>query len=397
MRAAAMASALAAIAALSVAWGMPAKGTGEYAVDGQLAVEAVANGNLGQAVSGAQMGPTSVLLRAPIRALIGSGNERLEYALGAWLCVFVALLLIAFAISHCGSKPFANRHLLAAAGIAALNPLSISALSIGHPEELLTGALCVTGVATAAAGGTWFKAFGVLLLAFATKQWALIAIGPFIAASAYRRRDLLSLTGLGALVVAGLTLFSPDGLNRQLQMVHSSDFLMPYNAWWLIVPSSGQGLDASGTGEVVNWIGHPLAVLLPLAVSCVWMLIRRGKRASLDQAIWLLAGAVVVRGLFDPWNGLYYEAPLFVSLAVIGATSNDWRRPLVALALFTVYFHGVRWLGGPDFASAAFVATSLLVLGMSIYCAGLLRASNIRPWGEHPRVKFLRPAPIRLK
>lgn len=397
MRAAAMVLTLAAIAALSVAWGMPEKGTAEYAVDGQPAVEAVANGDLGQAVSGAQMGPISVLLRAPIRVLIGSGNERLEYAVGAWLLVFVALLLIAVAISRCGAQPFANRHVIAAAGIAALNPLSISALSIGHPEELMTGALCVTAVAMAATDGIGFKAFGVLLLALATKQWALIAIGPFVAASACRGRDVLSLAGLGALVVAGLTLLSPDGLNRQLQMIHSSDFLMPYNVWWLIVPSSGQGLDASSTGEVVNWIGHPLTVLIPLAVSCVWMLVNRGQRASLSQSMWLLAGAVMIRGLFDPWNGLYYEAPLFAALAVIGATSNDWRRPLVALAIFTVYFHGVRWLGGLDFASATFVGASFLVLGMSIYGTGLQRASNIRPWGEHPRVKFLRPAPIRLK
>ena len=68
---------------------------------------------------------------------------------------------------------------LAALVLCAGNPLTIRALEIGHPEELLGGVLCVG--AALAAGARRPLAAGLLLgLAVANKPWAVLAIAPVV-------------------------------------------------------------------------------------------------------------------------------------------------------------------------------------------------------------------------
>ena len=63
-----------------------------------------------------------------------------------------------------------------------VNPLTWEAIRLGHPEELLGGALCV-GAVLAALRGRTLPAAVLLGLALATKQWAVIAVLPVLAAA----------------------------------------------------------------------------------------------------------------------------------------------------------------------------------------------------------------------
>ena len=68
-----------------------------------------------------------------------------------------------------------------ALGLCVANPLTLRALEIGHPEELLGAVLCVAAVLLAARDRPLWA--GLLLgLAIANKQWALLAVGPVLLA-----------------------------------------------------------------------------------------------------------------------------------------------------------------------------------------------------------------------
>ena len=70
-------------------------------------------------------------------------------------------------------------------GLCAVNPITLRALDIGHPEELLGAVLCAGAVLAAVRGRSTLA--GVLLgLAVANKAWALLAVGPVLLALAGR-------------------------------------------------------------------------------------------------------------------------------------------------------------------------------------------------------------------
>ena len=68
-------------------------------------------------------------------------------------------------------------------GLCVANPLTIRALEIGHPEELLCAAFAIGAVLAAVDGRTLLAAV-LLGLAIATKSWAVLAIGPGAARAA---------------------------------------------------------------------------------------------------------------------------------------------------------------------------------------------------------------------
>src|SRR5439155_16894179 len=81
-----------------------------------------------------------------------------------------------------------------------VNPDSLKAFALGHPEELLTAALAL-GALLAAGRGRAPAAAVLLGLALAAKQWALLALPAVLLVSAPGRR-LRVLLGAGAEVVA---------------------------------------------------------------------------------------------------------------------------------------------------------------------------------------------------
>ena len=99
------------------------------------------------------MGSLSIVIRLPFAALadIAGGGDLLVYQLGSIPCVAAAgcaRLAIARWMERRGVPRSLHRHVV----FSMVNPLTREALVLGHPEELLGGALCVGAVLAALRG-----------------------------------------------------------------------------------------------------------------------------------------------------------------------------------------------------------------------------------------------------
>lgn len=263
------------------------------------------------------MGSFSLLLRAPFVALVFHESESTVYLAGAIPCLLATLVLgnvLARLLAERG-QPVAIQGL--AAGLAVINPITFKALHWGHPEELLTAALCVGAVLAAMRQRTILA--GVLLgLALATKQWAVIAVLPALLAAPERR---LQLGAVAAAIACLLTLPMMLGDPGQFQAVTESAGgavsgaaqTTPWNVWWPLADAA----DLPGRGTLFiapDWvprISHP--VIVAIGVLLAFLLWRRRERRP-EDALLLLALVFLLRCLLDNWNIDYYHAPFLLSL-----------------------------------------------------------------------------------
>src|SRR5918997_3382674 len=118
--------------------------------------------------------------------------------------------------------------------LVAANPLTLRALEIGHPEELLGAVLCVA--AALAAGRGRPLAAGVLLgLAIANKPWAVLAVVPVVAMVDARRFALLAIAGATTTIVM-LPLALTGGAVQEAAAVArtTSEIFQPWQVWWFL-------------------------------------------------------------------------------------------------------------------------------------------------------------------
>src|SRR4051794_25439759 len=176
----------------------------DYPMDAGPAISALARGDVHAFVSTpVQMGPLSILLRAPFAALAGP-DSIWAYRLGALVCLLALVGLGGLVARRAG----AGAGLLAATLLIA-NPVTYEALHLGHPEELLGAALCVAAVLLAAERPV--AAAVALGAALATKQWALIAIAPVLLAAPHHARVRVAAiaAGTAAAVIVPVALADP--------------------------------------------------------------------------------------------------------------------------------------------------------------------------------------------
>ena len=227
------------------------------------------------------MGPVSLVVRAPFAALAG-GDQLLAYRLGALPCLAAMAVLLYVLLRRMRA---AGHPALAGAGIAALfaiDPLVAGALTWGHPEEILGGALCVLAVLAAGAGRSWTAAI-VLGLAITTKQWAVVAIVPtLLAAPAGRRTIALGAGALAAALTAPFLLASAASVGQTAKAIGSvQSWIAPPNVWWpLAQRSSHQAFDGVAMRtvydyslpSVLNPVPHALIVIVAVALGvALWV------------------------------------------------------------------------------------------------------------------------------
>src|SRR5947199_10651341 len=124
-------------------------GVADYRNEVEPGLNALVHGDFSVAIQQqANIGPFSVLLRAPIVAVahaFGAG-ELLCYRLGAVPCVAAAALLglalVRWSRETAGPRLLEPLILL----LAATTPAATEALNLGHPEEILAAALMVGGM-----------------------------------------------------------------------------------------------------------------------------------------------------------------------------------------------------------------------------------------------------------
>jgi len=347
----------------------------DYDNEARAAFDALVHGHVEQFLRLAPAYGGSLVERAPFALIPGlwGGGELAVYRMVALPCLLASALLGVWLVARMRSeeRPVAHRALVLAVCVA--NPITLRALEVGHPEELLGACLCVAAVLLADKDrGLWAGA--ALGLAIANKEWALLAAGPVLLALPARRR--LPCAAI-AVAVAGVVL-------APLALVGSSDFVsatratasppsaifQPWQIWWFFGEHGALVHGAFGAAKpdyrvAPGWIGaisHPLVVLVGLAVSFGVWLRQRGARAGVREALLALALAMLVRCVLDTWDTEYYLLPFVTALLAWEVRAPVARLPVLALSASALAWLSFQWLPeqvSPDLQAAFFLAWSL--------------------------------------
>jgi hypothetical protein len=363
-------AALAVLGAVSLAWlGLLGFVFTDYELEAAPALAALASDGFGRFLELCPAYGGSLVLRSPFALgadALGGGEVAVFRAVGmpcllagAGLGVVLAATLLE---RRAGRATIAVVVLLCAA-----NPITLRALDIGHPEELLGAALSAGAVLAALRGRATLA--GVLLgFAMANKAWAVLAIGPVLLALPERRRWSLLVAGAiaAAFVLPLLLAASPSA--QPGAAVHTNEIFQPWQVWWFLgstgeVIRGGDGLIKEGYRAAPGWlspISHPLIVAVALPLSLLaW------RRRS--DPLLLLALLFMLRCVLDPWNTAYYALPAILALVTWEAWRSE-RPPLFALALTMATWATWEWVvpaAPPD-------AESLVYLGWSVPFTALL-------------------------
>jgi len=260
-----------------------------------------------------------------------------------------------------------------------VNPLTWQALALGHPEELLGGALCV-GAVLAALRGHAGRAGLLLGLALATKQWALIAVLPALAAAPTQR---LRVGVVAATVAAALTLplvaGNVSGFSERAQQAASGGRTVHlWNVLWPLAGSEDRRIEVGDDERTVTvrvippWVAHlthPLIVALALPLSAAWWLSRR---RTPDDALALLALLFLLRCLLDPVDNAYYHLPFLLSLIAWEGLARRGPPLFSALCALAVHYAIVKagWIDDLALRNALYLAATVPVaawLGARLY------------------------------
>jgi len=354
---------------------------GDYPRDAAPAMNALLDGDVSQALAQQPlMGSLSLAVRYPFGVLARAvgGDDLLVYQLGTIPClVAVGLLGLALAglMRRRGQRPAACA---AAAALCLVNPLTWEAIRLGHPEELLGGALCV-GAALAALRGRWLAAGALLGLALATKQWAVIAVLPVVAAAPARRLGLVAVTvAVAGLLTAPLLFGNATSFSKTAeQAAHSGERVHPFNAVWPLAPTEDRVIAVGDDQSVVtvrvlplsvSRLLHPAIVLLALPLTALWWFSRR---RTPDDALALLALLFLLRCLLDPVDNAYYHVPFLLALvAWEGLTRRG--APIISLATAAAVYYAIYKAGWTDDVAARNAIYLLATVPVGLWLAARL-------------------------
>ncbi|HTD58017.1 MAG TPA: glycosyltransferase 87 family protein, partial [Solirubrobacteraceae bacterium] len=195
---------LAGAASATMAWlGLYGFAWNDYDNEARPAFDALVHGH---AVEFLRLVPAyggSLVERAPF-ALIPSlwgGGQLAVYRMVSLPCLLAAAALAVWLLGRMRTEGRPGLARSVVLGLCVANPLTLSALELGHPEELLGACMCVAAVLLASRDRPLLAAV-LLGLAIANKEWALLAIGPVLLALPKKRRlPCLALAGLLATTV----------------------------------------------------------------------------------------------------------------------------------------------------------------------------------------------------
>lgn len=351
----------------------------------------------------------SLVLRAPFAAAVAAlgGGELAIYRAVSIPCLLAVAWLALVLVGRMRDQGRSTGARALVLGLCVANPITIRALEIGHPEELLCAALAIGAVLAAGSRRTVVAAV-LLGLAIATKAWAVLAIGPVLLALPERR--LVALAGAAAvtgLVLAPIVLLGNHTALVQGTATTGSVIFVPWQAWWLLgeaghVVIGGNGLPKpDGYRVPPGWLSpltHPLIAFLVVPLSLLWARLRgAAPRLRGEALLLLLALLFALRCVLDPWNAVYYELPLILALLAWETLCRPERPPILALATTVLtwisFEQAPGWLS-PDMQSMLFLAWALPLVAWLAREAFRPRAELAQPAisdGRSKRVEM--PAP----
>jgi len=299
-------------------------GTGDWTVDSWPAVNALAHGHLSDYLAAKpMMGPFASLVQAPF-VWLSDGTVADAYNWAALPCLLAVGLLGLYLAGVARRRGASRLTRFLIAALCLVNPLTLEALRSGHPEELLTAALAVGAVASAAEGHKVRTAV-LLGLAVASKQWAVIAILPTLMALPERRVRVALGAGAIALALTLPGLLAAPGSFAEVNHNAASTgrIVGPWSVWYPAATVTTEVHKIETTTLVahvheapplVGSFSHPLIVLLALLLP-LGLALRRGRFGLPgSDAMALLALLALLRCALDPVDNLYYHEPLLLAL-----------------------------------------------------------------------------------
>jgi hypothetical protein len=310
----------------------------------------------------------SLVLRAPFALLpdLWGGGDHALFRSMAVPCLLAGVVLAVFLWRRARSLGRPGLTCWIVLALVAANPLTLRALEIGHPEELLGGVLCVA--AALAAGRDRAVLAGVLLgLAVANKPWAVLAVVPVLAIQRTGWPRLLAAAGVAcALVMVPLALAGGAVGEAAAVASNAGEIFQPWQVWWflgeaghVVVGNFGEKPGYRVPPEWLTGVAHPILVLVPALVSLA--LLPRVRRGSWHDGLLLLAFALLLRCVLDPWNISYYSIPFLLALVAWEVHARS-RPPAASLAATLLSWLTLVWLTTrvhPDVQSAAYLAWSV--------------------------------------
>jgi hypothetical protein len=374
----------------------------DYDAETRPAFDALVHGHLGAFLHLAPAYGGSLVLRAPfvLGTRLWGGGELAIYRAAAAPCLIASALLAVYLAARMrglGSSKGARAVVLF---LCVANPITISALEIGHPEELLGAVLCVAAV-MAAMGDRPIWAGVLLGLAVANKEWALLAVGPvLLGLPRHRVRGLVASGAVAGAVLVPLLLAGSQAVLSQAKVTSASTgvIFQPWQVWWFL-GSHGHvvwsGHIKVGYRIAPIWLEtftHPLIVALsvPLTLLCVWL--RKNPRPRpAHEPLLLLSLLLLIRCVLDPWDISYYSLPFLIALLSWEALSLP-RPPVLALtatalAWFVFQATTTELRLSADAQSVSFLAAALpalAVLSGALYAPGVSGRLGLRLARRHP-------------
>ncbi len=367
-----LAAAAAGIAA--TAWlGLTGFAWSDYETEVARVYAALAQGHVAEALRIAPVYGGSLVLRAPFALLPGlwGGGAQAIFRVVALPCLAAAAALGVWLVADMRRRNLSRLARGVALALCVANPVTVGALEVGHPEDLLGGAACVAAVLCAARGRAAWA--GVLLgAAVANKEWALLAAGPvLLALPAGRARCAVAASATAAAIVAPLAVVHAGNFVAETKATSqtSSAIFQPWQWWWFFGHHGGVvkgtfGRVKPGYRTGPAWAGtvsHPLVLAAGVALpAALWWSRRRratSRRCGERDALLLLALLLLARCTLDTWDTQYYIEPLLLALCAWEARGA---RGLPTLAIATtalawIDFEWLRYHASADAQAAVFL------------------------------------------
>ncbi|HET8978009.1 MAG TPA: hypothetical protein VFN87_07615 [Solirubrobacteraceae bacterium] len=314
------------------------------------------------------MGLVSLLWRAPFAGAgvwLGAGPQ-LVYQVGVVACLLPALGLLLWLVWRAGSPR--DVVVTAAAGALILaGPATLQALTLGHPEEVLTSVL---GAAAVVAAGTDRRGWAAALLGLAvgTKPWAVLAAPCVLLATPGGRRAVaVAAAAVAAPAVALLPVADPSAFRTAEHVIGTQIVATFPSLWWTITGPPVHRLPFSLTRSDIA------IVVVPLALGGIWAHGRRlgGGRLAPVDGLALLTLLELLRCLVDPAPDYYYYVPVVVTLAAWEAGTLR-RLPVLAAAVSATLYLFMN-----DVAAAQDSAFVLGVLNLMWSCGAIALAVHL--------------------
>ncbi|MEA2314865.1 MAG: hypothetical protein QOI03_1557 [Solirubrobacteraceae bacterium] len=374
----ALCAAMAVAGCATLAWlGLYGYAWSDYDNEARAAFGALAHGHVLEFLRLAPAYGGSLVERAPfaLAPRLWGGGEEAIYRMVALPCLLAAAGLGVWLLAQMRRAGHSRSARALALALCVANPITLRALELGHPEELLGACLSIFALLLASGVSVSRRrallAGVVLGLAIANKEWALIAVGPVLLALPGKRR-LACVAGAAvsaAAVLAPLVLSSSSYLHSTKALASAPGAIFqPWQLWWFLGHHGGLvhgafGVAKPGYREASAWaatINHPLILAVAAAFTlALWL---RHGRLSAPDALLALAALALARSVLDTWDTIYYMLPFLLALLCWETRVHTTRLPVLAAGCTALTWVSFQWLGAhvsPDAQAAFFLAWSV--------------------------------------